>query len=90
MPRSALVLIARDEAQCISRCLESVSSLVDEMIVVDKGSSDNTADLARNAGARVHSFSQCDQALTRSGPQWNCGGGFSRYQILPSSLTQNW
>jgi glycosyltransferase involved in cell wall biosynthesis len=60
------------------------------MIVVDKGSSDNTADLARNAGARVHSFSQCDQALTRGGPQWNCGGGFSRYQILPSSLTQNW
>lgn len=57
MPRSARVLIARDEAHCISRCLESVSSLVDEMIVVDTGSSDNAADLARNAGARVHSFS---------------------------------
>lgn len=78
MPRSALVLIARDEALCISRCLESVSPLVDEMIVVDTGSTDNTADLARKAGARVHEFSWCDDfsaarnaALEFASADWN-------------------
>jgi glycosyltransferase involved in cell wall biosynthesis len=71
-------MIARDEAHCISRCLESVGPLVDEMIVVDTGSTDNTAELARKAGARVHSFSWCDDfsaarnaALEFASAEWN-------------------
>ena len=78
MPRSALVLIARDEAHCISRCLESVGPLIDEMIVVDTGSSDNTVDLALKAGASVHSFQWCDDfsaarnaALEIASADWN-------------------
>lgn len=47
-------LIARNEARCIARCLESVRPWVDRMLVLDTGSSDGTPDLARQCGAEVH------------------------------------
>jgi glycosyltransferase involved in cell wall biosynthesis len=49
----ALVLIARNEARCIARCLESARGLVDEMLVLDTGSADATREIAANCGARV-------------------------------------
>ena len=78
MPRSALVLIARDEARCISRCLDSVRPLVDQLVVVDTGSSDDTVELARTAGAKVSRFAWCDDfsaarnaALEFADADWN-------------------
>jgi tetratricopeptide (TPR) repeat protein len=59
-PRVAMVLIARDEARCIERCLDSVRPWVDEMVVLDTGSRDATARLAAGCGARVHSFNWVD------------------------------
>jgi tetratricopeptide (TPR) repeat protein len=56
MPRIALVMIARNEARCIARCLRSVRPWVDDMIVLDTGSTDNTVNLARAEGAQVHHF----------------------------------
>ena len=47
------VLIARNEETTIDACLQSVRGLVDEIVVLDTGSSDQTRDRARNAGARV-------------------------------------
>ncbi len=49
----ALVMIVRDEARCIQRCLASARAHVDEMVVLDTGSRDATAALAAAAGARV-------------------------------------
>lgn len=46
-------LIVRDEAAHIGDCLRSLAGLVDEVVVVDTGSRDDTAALARAAGARV-------------------------------------
>ena len=46
-------LITRNEEWTIQRCLESLKDVVDEIIVVDTGSTDNTVSLARQAGARV-------------------------------------
>lgn len=46
-------IIARDEAFHLPACLESISDVVDETIVVDTGSTDATVDLARAAGATV-------------------------------------
>jgi len=54
MSRLALVMIVRDEARCISRCLASARPWVDEMVVLDTGSIDDTPRLAAQAGARVH------------------------------------
>jgi len=53
MPSVALVVIAKNEERSIGRLLESATRLVDEIIVVDTGSHDNTIEIARAAGARV-------------------------------------
>ena len=73
----ALCLIARDEAGNIERCLDRVRSVVDEMIVVDTGSTDDTAALARARGARVipcvwrDSFAEArNLALNATAAEW--------------------
>lgn len=53
-PTLAAVLIVRDEARCIARCLESVAPWVDKIVVLDTGSTDDTPKLARKCGAEVH------------------------------------
>ena len=58
--RIALVLIARDEARAIERCLTSVRPWVDEMVVLDTGSVDDTPAIAARCGARVTHFSWID------------------------------
>ena len=60
MNRIALVMIVRDEARCIERCLSSARASVDETIVLDTGSVDNTAAIARSCGARVAHFDWVD------------------------------
>ncbi len=55
-PRVSLCMIAKDEQQSISGCLESVCGLVDEIIVVDTGSADKTEQTARSCRAKVFSF----------------------------------
>jgi len=59
-PRLALVVIARNEARAIERCLSSARPWVDEMVVLDTGSTDHTVALARACGARVHHFAWVD------------------------------
>jgi glycosyltransferase involved in cell wall biosynthesis len=60
MAQLALVMIVRNEARCIERCLNSVRAHVDAMVVLDTGSEDDTARIAQRAGARVSSFVWCD------------------------------
>ncbi|TDY45231.1 glycosyltransferase involved in cell wall biosynthesis [Alicyclobacillus sacchari] len=47
-------LITKDEEFTLSRCLESLTGVVDEIIVVDTGSKDKTVDIARDHGAKVY------------------------------------
>lgn len=49
-------MIVKNGEKNIARCLESVNGLVDEMIVVDTGSSDRTKEIALNLGAKVFDF----------------------------------
>ena len=46
-------IIAQDEADRITNTIESVIDIVDEVIVVDSGSTDGTQDLARQLGCKV-------------------------------------
>jgi glycosyltransferase involved in cell wall biosynthesis len=52
MPRLSVIVITKDEAPRIGRCLDSVA-WADERIVLDSGSSDDTVAIARARGARV-------------------------------------
>jgi glycosyltransferase involved in cell wall biosynthesis len=52
----SLCMIARNEEKYIRRCLESVAGVVDEIIVVDTGSTDQTAEIAAACGANVVHF----------------------------------
>ncbi|SER47713.1 Glycosyltransferase involved in cell wall bisynthesis [Faunimonas pinastri] len=47
------LIIAQDEEDCIARAVLSCRPFADEILVVDGGSRDGTADAAREAGARV-------------------------------------
>lgn len=48
-----LAMIVKNEAAKLPRCLDSVRGAVDEMVIVDTGSSDGSAEIARAAGAKV-------------------------------------
>lgn len=52
----SLCLIARDSARTLSACLASICPWVDDMVVVDTGSHDETMSIAHQFGARVFEF----------------------------------
>jgi glycosyltransferase involved in cell wall biosynthesis len=49
----SLCMIVKNEEKCLARCLASLKPVVDEMIIIDTGSSDRTVDIAVAFGARV-------------------------------------
>ena len=89
-PALALVLIARDEARCLERCLRSATGAVDEMWVLDTGSVDDTPAIARRCGAGVVqgrwrddfaaarnaalALTDCDWRLVLDADEWIGGG----------------
>ncbi|NAZ81463.1 glycosyltransferase [Kineococcus sp. R8] len=53
-PRSlSAVLIVKDESAVLADCLAAVTPFVDEVVVYDTGSTDDTREIAAAAGARV-------------------------------------
>lgn len=78
MKSICLVVIARNEARSIQRCLHSFAPHVDRMLVLDTGSSDGTVALAKSAGAQVEVFQWVDDfsaarnaALDLAAADWN-------------------
>jgi glycosyltransferase involved in cell wall biosynthesis len=77
MAETALVMIVRNEARCLARCLASVRPWVDEMVVLDTGSTDTTREIAAAGGARVAQAAWRDdfsaarnQALALTDARW--------------------
>ena len=52
----SLCMIVKNEEKNLSRCLNSIKNLVDEIIIVDTGSQDSTVDIAKKFGAIVKHF----------------------------------
>ena len=52
----SLCMIVKNEEQHLGKCLMSVKPIVDEMIVVDTGSTDRTKNIALAFGAKVFDF----------------------------------
>ena len=77
MSRLALSMIVRNAAELLPACLESVRGVVDEMVIADTGSTDETIEAATKFGARVISIPWTDdfaearnRALSEAKSDW--------------------
>jgi glycosyltransferase involved in cell wall biosynthesis len=52
----SLCMIVKNEEYYLPRCLSSVNNIVDEVIIVDTGSTDKTVEIAKSFGAKVYFF----------------------------------
>ncbi|MFB5685249.1 glycosyltransferase family 2 protein, partial [Paenibacillus terreus] len=52
-PSISLCMIVRNEEKYLPKCLSSVQRIVDEIIIVDTGSTDDTVAIAKSFGAKV-------------------------------------
>ncbi len=53
-PTLSLCMIVKDEEQLLPICLDSVKDYVDEIIIVDTGSTDTTVEIAKRYNAKVY------------------------------------
>lgn len=53
-------MIVKNEEASLPACLRSVKDVVDEMVVLDTGSTDHTLEIAQEFGAKVHHFEWCN------------------------------
>jgi tetratricopeptide (TPR) repeat protein len=56
----SLCMIVKNEELALPSCLSTVKGVVDEMVVLDTGSSDRTPEIAKEFGARVYNFEWCN------------------------------
>lgn len=56
----SLCMIVKNEEKVLARCLDSVKDLVDEIIIVDTGSTDNTKTIAGNYTDKIYDFAWID------------------------------
>lgn len=56
----SLCMIVRNEEAVLARCLDSIRDEVDEIIIVDTGSSDNTKEIAARYTDKIYDFKWID------------------------------
>jgi glycosyltransferase involved in cell wall biosynthesis len=79
MDRISAVLITKNEARNVERCLASLAPVADEIIVVDDESTDGTAALCERLGARV-----VHQPWLGFGPQKNFANSLAKHDWILS------
>jgi glycosyltransferase involved in cell wall biosynthesis len=53
-PTLSLCMIVKNEEKFLPRCMESIKGLVDEIIIVDTGSTDSTIEIAKRYNAKIY------------------------------------
>lgn len=56
----SLCMIVKNEEQTLKRCLDSVQTFIDEIIIVDTGSKDRTKEIAKEYNAKIYDFKWID------------------------------
>src|SRR5580658_9834415 len=76
-PRLSLAMIVKNEARCLARCLRSIEAMVDEIIIADTGSTDETIEIAKSFNATISHFTWVNDfsaarnfALDQAGGDW--------------------
>jgi len=54
IPTLSVVMIVKDEEDCLGRCLKSVEGVGNELIIVDTGSTDATVEIARHFTRKLY------------------------------------
>lgn len=73
-------MIVRNEEKFLEGCLESIKDVVDEIVIVDTGSTDATREIAARYGARVFDFPWTGNfSAARNRALEHCRGGWILY-----------
>ena len=56
MSTISLCMIVKNEENKLDNCLSSIKNLVDEIVIVDTGSSDKTKDIAKKYTDKIYDF----------------------------------
>src|SRR5690606_9177723 len=59
-PMLSACMIVKNEQESLARCLASLAGIVDEVVVVDTGSTDETLTVAREFRAKTYKFEWAD------------------------------
>jgi glycosyltransferase involved in cell wall biosynthesis len=88
MKLSAAIIVKNEEA-CFEKCLKSIKD-IDEIVVVDTGSTDNTIEIAKRYTDKIYHFKWCDDfAKARNFAKSKCTGDWiftidADHQLLTS------
>lgn len=56
MPTISLCMIVKNEEAVLARCLDSIADLMDEIIIVDTGSTDRTREIASRYTSKIYDY----------------------------------
>lgn len=90
MPKISLSMIVKNEETSLPRCLNSVKDLVDEIVIVDTGSTDNTLNISQEFGAKIFNYTWNDDfSSARNFALENSSGNFILYLDADEELSSN-
>lgn len=71
----SLAMIVKNEEEVLRECLNSVKDIVDEIVIVDTGSEDNTINIAKELGVYLYKIKwQDDFSIARNFASKKCSG----------------
>lgn len=59
----SVCMIVRDEERVLTRCLDSLNGIQNELCIVDTGSTDGTTKIAEKYGARIEHYTECNNEM---------------------------
>ena len=90
MPLLSLCMIVKNEEKHLTRCLASVKDVVDEIVIVDTGSNDDTIRIAESYSANIFKFDWVnDFSAARNFALGKCNGKWILYLDADEELNKD-